>query len=261
MAPPAFLASSFGYQSLLAQTDFTAVIASISSMLLAQSPAWTNPSGNIFKSPVDGLGRFFDVTLARITATELSVLVRNDSAVTVSDRKIDMDASTEIRIFAGQFHFVVEAARVGTHELAGGGILDLSPRPENSHPNYVYGFGYRNSGNSVDGQGGGSGQFFSFDSGVASPADRCLYQAAVSFGVMPQFEASGFSEHTPAKLVAFTGGAYRRQGRLYQHWMVPDTFADGAEIPIPIDVGTSGTFKVLGRAAIAGIAKLAVRKA
>lgn len=260
MAPPAFLASSFGYQSLLAQTDFTAVIASVSAMLLAQTPPWTNPSGNIFKSPVDGSSRFFDVTLTRDAATELHVIIRNESALVIADRKIDMDASTEIRVFAGQFHFCIEAVRAGIHELAGGGLLDLSPRPQNSHSNYVYGFGYRNAANTVDGGGGSSGQFTSIDNGTVAIADRIAHQTAPSLGAVDHFEASGFSEHTPAKLIANTSGFVRRQGRFYQHWMVPNTFADGAEIPIPIDVGATGVFKVLGRTPISGIAKLAIRK-
>lgn len=261
MAPPAFLASSFGYLSLPAQTDFTPVIASISAMLLAQTPAWTNPSGNIFKSPVDGLGRFFDVTLTRDAALELHVVVRNESTLVISDRKIDMDATCEVRVFAGQFHFIVAAIRSGVQEIAGGGLLDLSPRPQNSHSNYVYGFGYRNSGNTVDGGGSGSGLFTSIDNGVVAISDRIAYQQTAGFGAIPHLEASGFSEHTPAKLIALTSGVIRRQGRLYQHYMVPDTFADGAEVPIPIDVGVSGIFKVLPRTSIGGVAKLAVRKA
>jgi hypothetical protein len=260
MAPPAFLASSFGYLSLLAVTDMATVVTSFAAMVLAQTPVWTSLGGGVYQSPVDGAGRFFTVTISSPVASRLRVIIKNESSLVISDRTVELDGGgNTVTIHAGQFHLEIESARVGTSEVIGGGLLDLSPRPQNSHSNYVYGHGYRDSAGTADGSGSSSDHFALIDAGVPGITQRLLHQTAPSFGAAPMFEASGFSEHTAAKMVALVGANVRRMGRMYHHWMVPDVFSVGAEVPIPIDIGVSGVFKVLGRAA-SGFFKLAVRK-
>ena len=52
------------------------------------TPAWTNPSAGLYKSPVDAVGRFFDVLLTRVTQQKLEWRVRDYLADTICTRRI-----------------------------------------------------------------------------------------------------------------------------------------------------------------------------
>lgn len=261
MAPPAFLASSFGYTSLPTMTDFTQAIAAFQAMVLAQSPAWTESPAGTFISPPDGSGRFFEVRLIRATAFQLNVRIRNQFGVVISDRSLNMPGPTHTtRIYAGQFHAVIECDSINP-QCAGGGLLDQSARPQTSQANYVYGFGYHDAGFGYDGQGDSAAQYFALDNGVPAVAPRALHIATAAAWGVPLIHGSGFTEHVPVKLSAQMASLIRRIGRLYQHFWVDNSFPVGAEIPIPVDTSppTTGIFRVLNRSDTYVTARIACR--
>jgi hypothetical protein len=258
MAPPAFLAGPVGYTVIPVLTDWTAGIAAFQALVLGLTPAWTESPAGTFISPPDVGGRFFSVNLVRNTASRLEVRVRNDFGVIISNRSLD--SIGVVRLYAGQFHFAIESSG-GTTQTAGGGLLDQSARPQTSHANYVYGYGYLNNVFAYDGASDSASQYASVDNGTPAMTARALNPTNSPTGTIPLIHASGFSEHVPVKLSAQFASIQRRTGRLYQHFWVDNSFPVGTEIPIPVDTSppTTGIFRVLNRADTYAFARTACR--
>ena len=78
MAAPAFLSSSFAYFERQGVSDVQTIMDDIDHQVKNHTtPAWTNPSAGLYKSPVDAVGRFFDVLLTRVTQQKLEWRVRD----------------------------------------------------------------------------------------------------------------------------------------------------------------------------------------
>ncbi len=260
MTIPNHLNSSFRYKETIGVTDVATVITDFrAETVTSGSPAWTEPSSNLFKSPTDADGRFFDVLLTRVDATTLEWRVRDQNAATICTRRIQIDAAgTTIRIYSGQYHAWVDALRATPEELWAG-ILDLSPLAQSAHSNYVYGNGRRTTANTVDGSGSNYDQAFMLDNGTAAIAVR-VCRLACNLSTNVQQGPGGEDIFSSAEVLANMSGTVRRVGRYYQAFEVDGAKAAGAELDAPIDSGVTGTFKVVGNAANSGV-RLCLRKA
>jgi hypothetical protein len=248
MAVPAYLASSFQYKETALITDMNDAITTFRDEVMNRNdPAWSEPSAALFKSPPDARGRWIDVLLTRISATNLECRVRNSSGVTIETGRIQMDAGGNIfRFFTGQFYFHIESIR-SQAECARGGILDLSPEAQDIHTQWAYAASYRTVADAVQG-------FPSF-MGLAvidnaTPARVTRIQPMIAYGeatIGTKSPSGGFIFTAANVLMKAPGGSeFVFGGRMYQHMVCDGDLAPGSEIVVPIDAGSYGTFKVSG---------------
>lgn len=260
MAIPAYLNSSFRYLFTAAVTDVADIITAFRSETVTNgSPAWSEPSTNLFKSPVNSVNRWFDVLLTRVDATTLEMRVRNWTFATISTKRLQIDAGgTNIRIFSGECHFLIQADR-STPECLGGGFWDLSSMPQDSHPDNVYvGPAHRGTDNAIHqlrnwhiyanqwtgeaGRSGGLG-IYMFDTGYA-------------YALVTPSGATMFRPVEYAKDLA----PQWNWGRRYQAVLCDSRFSAGAEFDVDIGDSTIATFQVTG-IGTTGYEKIAMRVA
>lgn len=218
--------------------------------VLAQTPAWTNPSGTKYVSPVDGVGRFFSVELSRVDATTLSLVVRDQNEVTIANRRIHGRAGgVAVRMYTGQFHVVFDFTTYDAEpEQFFAGILDISPEPQSAHSRYVYAYSTRNSASAY------ASHWFMYlnmldNASVAAYRRVNTYTTPISGYPTSAIDAMGYWTAQPALVYALpsSGGDYRYAGRMYQTVVVSRNIADaGAEVIFPIDAGVTGSFRVIG---------------
>jgi hypothetical protein len=249
MAVPAYLASSFSYIETAPITDVDSIITEFRDQVLNHNtPAWTEPSGGLFKSPADGSGRWFDVLLTKIAAGNLECRVRDSSGVTMLTGRMQIGTVSLVRIFTGQFHFHIETVGT-TPEFAAGGIIDLSPESQTAHSQWAYAYTYRDTSDAV--RTNVTWEYDSMnDNGSYAIYRRHLGFSCVTTGKLMQ-SASGAYIFGAAGVLAKEiggGGLYKYAGRFYQHVVCPDDVL-GAEYVIPTDATSYGTFKVLGKGA------------
>lgn len=267
MAVPPFLASYFRYISIPGITDVTDVIPAVRAELVTNppldnppGPAWDEVTTGTFKMPVDADGRFGFITLSVVGADTLRVTVKTASSVTLYDGHWVIDTSgTEVRIYSGPSHLMVESVRT-TPECFGIGLLDCFPRPNSYHGNTVWGVVARDLFSNFFNPTADS--FASIDNGTPAHQQRIVTELAIAFNTAPLLDASNFTIHHPCMMLANMSGAYRRIGRVCHAYMVDGSLSGGAELEIPINENplTNGTFKVLGRTTGGGM-RMAMRKA
>ncbi len=255
MAVPAYLSSSFRYKESGLITDMNDVIAAFRDEVIDRNdPAWSEPSPALFKSPPDSSGRWIDVLLTRISATNLECRVRNSSGVTIETGRIQMDANGNIfRFFTGQLHFHIESIGSQT-ECARGGILDLSPEPQNIHTQWAYAACYRTTADAAQMYGSFMG---------LSVIDNTAPFRVTRIQAMIAYSASSIGTKSPSGGFIFTaanilmkapgGSEYVFGGRMYQHMVCDADLAPGSEMVVPIDSGSYGTFKVSGLGSANGL--------
>lgn len=254
-------ASSFDFFNNPAVLDVATIITDFRARVTGQSPAWTEPVANTFKSPVDGVGRFFEVTLTHTSVTQLGFKVTDQNAIVVCDREIDIDGGGNgVNYYTGQFHAWIESLRAGTSEIAQSGILDETPNAENAILNYVYGNGYRNNGGGVDGQGSNVGQEFMLDNGSSNPATRYRSWDQTVGLVVGLIDGTGALQFFPADMYANLSGLNRWIGRGYQLYICDSSIAAGTQKTIQIgDAGETGVFQVISGLANSQNMKVMVR--
>ena len=253
MSVPAYLNSSYRYLERKGVSDVQTIMDDFASEVLANSPVWTSGGGR-YTSPVDGAGRFFDVLFTRATQQKLEMTVRDQNAATIAVRRINCPSGNAwtVRIFTGQFHFVIDVEVVSAapeHLL--GGILDLSPEAQNAHTHYVYAGGSRSS---ADAAGSADLTYAAMIDNIAA----VLGQRCVTWGLRSGggngclFTLGGSRIHRPRQMYCTpTGGAgFYYAGQVYQSLLVPKpNLGFYTELVIPIDPANStvtGTFKVCG---------------
>jgi|GEM_PF-6793520 hypothetical protein len=251
MALPSFLASSYYYFSRDNVTDVQTIMDDFATEILTtNSPVWTNPSGTRYVSPVDGYGRFMDLEFTRTDQYKLTMTLKDQNGLTIMARRIIIPSTSgcSVRIYTGQFHFCIDVDDFTVNgQILIGGIVDMAPEANNSHSNYVWGFGSRDTAdtNTI----GYMRWVFMSDSGTPALLDRVAsYNVQVSQQPCPQRDTSGYRIFLPYGLWALTPGDARRlyAGRAYQMlWAPSDVGANGAEISAPVDAGVTGTFRVL----------------
>ncbi len=241
MAVPTFLASSKG-SATGSTNDVNDIITAFDTLVSGQTPAWTDLGGGLFKSPVDASGRFFDVLLTAISTTNLEWRVRDQNAVTICTRRMQIVAGPQnYWIAAGQFYCWIEIDNV-TVEAVGAGILDLSPESQVAHTQYVWGRGSRTTADAIDAAGNAQVDFFMLDNAVATSARRTMAQdkdaAATSVTMVT---GAGTVLALPVYLECNFGGAVRWAGKCHQMFMAGGT---GTAIVLPVgDAGETGTFR------------------
>jgi hypothetical protein len=259
MAIPTFLNTTFRYLSVASVLDVAVIITNFRAEVLALG--WTEPSANLFKSPVDVDGRFMDILLTPVSTTRLGWRVRNPAALTICDRTIDIDVlGSEVRIFTGLYHAVVENVRA-TREIGQAYLVDESPDTQTSHSNYVVASGYRTSAGVVDALGTTAGILFALDAGVSTSAARVMCLVNTAATVVPKLTPSGDQIAAPAEISANMGGVQRMIGRLFQVYIADGGLAFDAEVTFPIDTATNAVFKVIGLVSSAtGVVRFLIRK-
>jgi hypothetical protein len=239
-------ASSFRFLQNPSITDVATIITDFRSETVTNgSPAWTEPTSQNFKSPVDANGRFFTVILTRTTATRLAFKVTDQSGVTVCDREIDISGTAIINYYTGQFHAFVETV---LGESAYGGILDASPLTQGSYTIYVYGTGTRNNAGTVDAGNDTTGKIFMIDNGTSAVVQRTralgVNAANTTVGLT---DLAGNMLYYPVEVMTNVAGNIRWNGRMYQTFYTDALASVGSLKTISIGTaGETGVFKVLG---------------
>ncbi|MBZ5499724.1 MAG: hypothetical protein LAP85_25265 [Acidobacteriia bacterium] len=260
MAVPAFMNSSFRYLETAAVANVATCITDFRTEVVTNGvPAWTEPVANNFKSPPDAQGRFFTVILSTISATRLGIKIVDMFGVTISDRAIDVDVGgTSVQYFTGQFHAFINSARA-TPECGGGALIDLSPETL-TLPNYsTVGCGHRDTTGTVGNQNWYI--WYMMSNATATATGRASGSNLPVANTRATKTVSGAYVYDPIMIETsiFGAGNNRWIGRIFQCLRCDDGLAFGAEIQVPIDVGTVGTFKVVGRVAYNG-SKMCIRK-
>jgi hypothetical protein len=250
MAIADFLNSSKYFFERAGVTDVQTIMDDFATQVLANVPAWTNPTGARYASPVDGAGRFFDVEFTRTTQYKLTIVVRDQSGTTIMTRRIQIPSANGsiVRIFTGQFHCFIDIQTQSTDpEYFWAGILDLSPEVQNVHSKYVFAYSTRTTAD-VYGAGYFQYAFMIDDAAPASIQRICHYACEVTGRPRPQRDLLGFwiFHNLMFYVQPVGGGDHRYAGRAYQCLLVPEDAGDpGTELTIPIDAGVTGQFMIV----------------
>ncbi len=257
-------ASSFDFFTNGGIVDVATIITDFRARVTGQTPAWTEPVADTFKSPVDGVGRFFEVTLNRLSATQLEFIVTDQNAITICDRSIEISGGGDtVNYYTGQFHAWIEIL-VATPEVAQSGILDETPLAENAIQNYVWGNGYRNAGGGIDGGGSTFGQEFALDNGSSSDQSRFRAWGVATNGAVPGLrDGAGNLQYFPVDMFINIAGTNEWIGRMYQAYLCDQSIPAGTLKTVPIDTTglVLGTFRVIGGLGQVDCMKVAVRVA
>ncbi len=135
MAVPTFLNAPF--RSLkITITDVADIITNLRSELVALDDPWTEPVSGTFKSPARADGAFFTVTVAAISTTRISYVVKDHQGLQVNndtDTRQDIKASgtTDVYIYTSPFYVIIDSAgaTAGIPECWGAGIACREPEP------------------------------------------------------------------------------------------------------------------------------------
>ncbi len=242
MAVPAFLDEQFHYTRMPAVTDMADVITRFRADAAGMS--WSEPSGGLFKSPVDADGRWFDILLTRISATNLECRMRTATAVTVYTGRMQIDAAgDDVIILLGQHYFwICSLKATGGWEWLNGGIFDLSPESQTIYDKYYYGFPLRTTGDAFQGY---------------TDASRSFVWTGSAYGLAEAMWHNWTTRNLSIALWSMTTGAAIFQpvngciqgyyaGRLYNHMFGPSSIANGSIVDVPIDDGVTGKFLAMG---------------
>lgn len=257
MAVPAFLTGDLIHQVPTSISDVQDIIDDFRTLAVTLSPAWTDEGGDLFTSPVDGDGRFFDILFTRIDADTLEMRVRDDTGTTIMTRRMDIVAGpVNWWMTITQYMVWIEMQNV-IEEAFGAGILDLSPEGQIAHSNYVWCRGSRATGGSIDVDGDTHSDFFILDNGVATSGRRVISRDRNHGLVNVLMVTGGGNDRWGAvELMANFSGTNRYAGRLYQ---VLYGTSNGIGVVIPTgDSGETGTFRASGLVAD-GFLRLMVR--
>ena len=248
MAIPAFLGSSFFYLERTGVVDVQTIIDDFQAQVLANVPVWTNPSTGVYVSPVDGFGRSFKLVFTRGNAQSLYVVIVDQNEITIATRMIMIPSTnaTHVRIYTGQFHFAIDCNTITTSpEFICGGILDISPEPQNAHSRYVWAMGPRTAPNSYNEYYWGYAVML--DNLYPSNAARINWYLADYINAIAVIDSMGYWITQPLMLYVNAGSSPNRYaGRIYQMVFISKIAGGGGtEIILPVDAGVTGKFKIL----------------
>ncbi len=230
-------------------TDVNTILSDLDTEL--EAAGWTDETGGVYKCAVSSSGRFCKVTLTRIDADTVELVVKDQNGFTVCTRRADIDAAgTAVQYYVGAHYFAVDIERA-TREQLQAGILDLSPVPDNGHSVYTYGTAHRTSGGTAGSNT--AGNLFMLDNGVSASENRVITEGACNdagtTGVLtPMIHGSGAYRFAQAVVAAQIGGANRRYaGRIFNSMRCDPSHAFDTEFTCVIgDAGETGVFRVIG---------------
>lgn len=246
MAIPAFLNSSWKY-TRIAITDVADIITQFRADAVTNgNPAWTEPSGGRFKSPVDAYGRFMEIALTRISATVLSGCLYDQAGQSVwgADRRMNINATagvkTDVHIATGQFHFSLDCNAGATYpESMWGAILDLSPESQGAHSLYVIGFATRDSGGTQS--NAGFQWAYAMDNAASALLDRLLLWGGANTYIDAARNFLGSPMFAPLPCWIKNGANYLYAGRPYQMLAGPAQ-TPFCKLTVAIDTGVTAEF-------------------
>lgn len=254
MSIPAYLDSSvypFNYIELLGLTDVetggVGIISSMRSQLVGGTLNWTEPSTALFKTPVDAAGRFLDVLVTRISSTVVEWRVRNQVAVTICTRRINLGTGA-LRIFGSSVGVLVEFAQTNENGLhfASAFVIDMAPNLNTDHTLYVVGNGFLTTADTNDSLGDGMGEFFAIDNGSAASQNRSWYWQFTNGATPPMLSAAGKWIFREMPVIINFSATNKFAGRVVHALQCDTNFNGGDERKIYIDTNTVATFKCIG---------------
>ena len=245
---PDFLNDSavpFRYLQSTGITDVNTIISDVRSELVTNS-TWTEPSTALFKSPPDSAGKFFDILLTKIAATNLEIRLRDYRGATLYTRRIQIDATASVNYFTNTRGICIESLRA-TSEVASAYLLETTPDLLADVDNRLVGTTLRSTADTVDGAGGTMTVFFAFDAGAATNGNRCWACSNDAAGLVTMINGSATLVYRPHWVAINQSGTRRYTGRPY-HALVGDaaSLTFGTDKTIPLGDGTTGTFRVIG---------------
>lgn len=248
MTVPNFLASSF-YYSLGSSpiTDVATIITDVRTILTStNNPVWTEPVSGTFQSPVDSAGRFMRITLTRVTATRLNVILQDQNLLTIINRELQIPATAEVYYLTGQYHFAIEVPNgtaVADHISCF--MLDPSPYALSASQTYVMGNAYRAAGGSIDGQGTTMDQFYMIESGAPAVRQRIRAVYNTTSTAIGLIDFQGNPQIFPCDIWTQPSGIGVWGGKPYQMYLVPTSIGAGTIKKIALDDGTLASFRVM----------------
>jgi len=256
MAVPGYLSSSYRFATTNAITDVADIITLARTELVTNnSPAWTEPTSQKFKSPVDADGRFFTILLTRIGAQNLQADVADQNGTTIATRRMQISSTfNRVSIFSGQYHVCIDAVRSDlTAEFLCGGITDFYPQAQSANNRYTYGAGTRTNGDTTANNSWNYAGML--DNITATYAARANFWSSLS-GCALCYTLSGNFLYHPREFFASTPSltmAYA--GRGYQQIVLPYNVGDlETLVKVPLSDSVVGQFRVAqGMASLTGM--------
>lgn len=245
------------------ETGGVGIISTLRAMLVT-TLGWSEPSADLFKTPLDSASRFMDILCTRISASTLELRLRNQSATTICTRRITIDTSPGGRVFihASIYGLVIESLRT-TSEIFQAHVLDVSSDLKSEVTIYVTGSGHLTTGGANDGSGDHMGDLFMVEN--ASVVFRRRLRRDVDLLsttiVAPMTSQREFVFKPCLVGTLAVGGAQRWAGRMY-HVLRHIYFTAGTGIITKpsIDTNVNPKFRTLGYAADDfGFLKMCVR--
>jgi hypothetical protein len=222
--------------------DVQDIIDAFATKATGLSNPWTDGGSGLYTSPTDAAGRFFSVTLTAISATNLEMVVKDDTATTICTRRIQIVSGPQNWWLAVSENYCWIEIDNATVEALGAGLLDLSPESQTAHGAYVWGRGNRNASDSVDGLGTTQEYFYMIDNGSPAPLRRAVAQDRDSANTaISLVTGAGTSLWLPYLMCANFGGTLKVAGRLMGFYYGEAT---GTSVVLPIgDAAETGTFR------------------
>ena len=217
---------------------------------LVTNGSWTEPSANLFKTPVTASGVFFDVLMTRIDADTLELRVRDYLGATLMTRRIDIEAAgnTTINLYWGTFYLWIWTRRATAEgffaallDPAGVGGVDAD------HPNRLVCNAHRSTGGVVAAIV--TAFAYAFHAGVATVADRTR-TSFYNSGRVSHLGPASRELYPPMPMQIPQGGISIWMGMLPGVVMGPGTTAVDTLKNIPVDVGSKKAFIYLPPATI-----------
>ena len=248
MAAPTYLANNYNFLETAGQTDVANTITRIIAQALAMG--WTNPSGNIVKSPPNAVGQFIQLTFARIGATNLEMVLL-DSLSRTFTRRAQPAATFVERLYVNTQGMMID---FDNGEGLWASILDLSPELQDAHDQFAIGNGSRTVANTLDSfyQVAGSEQLSSATprvytitqfAGLFVPRGD-LHSAASPQGIQSLSQPGSRLWYPWIFCGPVVGTTNRIRGRVFQALITDPTLPAQTEVVVPIDGANTATFKV-----------------
>jgi hypothetical protein len=253
-----YLSTSFDYYPSTIDNG-AELIDLIGSRLLTQNWTEDGTGSDIYKSPIDAVGRWFRIAMSTPSVDKIQFSVDGYHGLIFNARRLGtIGVGEQVRLYSGPLHFFIEKS---TTHWFGAGLLDHSPDAQDSHQLDAWVMG------NLDGSDVGTVDtthaFQAINGGPPSVVDdsatvaRAIFAGGATF---PGYTISGVRKWWPHEILYYdTAAAIRFRGKIYQCLQVSDTEAVGAQIPVPVDeAGTPGAFRVSNITAANGV-KLAWR--
>ena len=266
MTVPRYLQSSYEFDQDLAIDDAADIVTNLKAILLAQTPAWTNPGGGaVMKSPVDSAGRFMIIEISAPSSSRFQMIVKDQNGVEVQTREISLIAgplATTINYFTGQYHVYVESLTGGAAngEWVAAFMIDPSGYADlAANQTYVMAGGTRNSGGAVDGQGSPWDNFWMLESGSPAIRQRSRAVSINAAGTATLTDFAGNPQSFPFDVLCLPSGTQRWMGSVYQAQVFDSSVAGGVVKPMAIDDSTPANWRTTVAPASAQGTRLALR--